>query len=43
MYSTHDEERFEIFIRTLKNKTYKYMNSISKNAYIGELDDIVSK
>ena len=34
MYSTHNERKFvvaERFIRTLKNKIYKYMNSISKN------------
>ena len=30
------------FIRTLKNKIYKYMTSISKNVYINELDDIVN-
>ena len=33
----------ERFIRTLKNKIYKYMTSISKNAYIDKLDDIVKK
>ena len=27
-------------IRTLKNKIYKYMTSISKNVYIDKLDDI---
>ena len=45
MYSTHNEGKFgvpEKFIRTLKNKTYKYMTSISKNAYIGKLDEIVN-
>ena len=31
------------FIRTLKNKIYKYMASISKNMYIDKLDDIVKK
>ena len=30
-------------IRTLKNKIYKYMTSISKNEYIDKLDDIVNK
>ena len=33
MYSTHDEGKSVIaerFIRTLKNKIYKYMNSVSK-------------
>ena len=32
MYSTHKEEKFvvaERFVRTLKNKIYKYMTSIS--------------
>ena len=33
----------EIFMRTLKNKTYKYMTSISKNVSINKLDDIVNK
>ena len=31
------------FIRTLKNKIYKYMTSISKNVYIDKLHDIVNK
>ena len=46
MYSTHNEGKFvlaEIFIRTLKNKIYKYITSISKNVYIDKLDDIVNK
>ena len=30
-------------IRTLKNKIYRYMNSVSTNVYIDKLDDIVSK
>ena len=30
-------------IRTLKTKIYKYMTSISKNAYINKLDDIVNE
>ena len=37
MYSTHSEGKSvlaERFIRTLKNKIYKYMTSISKNVYI---------
>ena len=33
----------EGFIRTLKNKTYKHMSSVSKNVYINKLDDIVNK
>ena len=46
MYSTHNEGKsvvVERFIRTLKNKIYKYMISISKNVYIDKLDDIVSE
>ena len=33
----------ERFIRSLKNKIYKHMTSISKNVYIGKLDDIVNE
>ena len=46
MYSTHNEGKSvaaERFIRTLKNKVYKYMTSISKNMYIDKLDDVVNK
>ena len=46
MYSTHNKEKFvvaEIFIRTLKNKIYKYMASIPKNEYIGKFNDISNK
>ena len=46
MYSTHNERKSvvaERFIRTLKNKIYKYMTSISKNVYIDKLDDIVNE
>ena len=46
MYSTHKEGKSvvaERFIRTLKNKIYKYMISISKNVYIDKLDDIVNE
>ena len=42
MYSAQNEEKSVIaerFIRTLKNKAYKYMISISKNIYIDKLDD----
>ena len=45
MYSTHNEEKSvvaERFIRTIKNKIYKYMTSISKNVYIDKQDDIVN-
>ena len=46
MYSTPNEGKSvatERFIRTLNNKIYKYMTSISKNVYIDKLDDIVYK
>ena len=46
MYSTNNEGKSVIaerFIRTLKTKIYKYMTSISKNAYIDKLDDIVKE
>ena len=46
MYSTNNEVKSVIaerFIRTLKNKIYKYMIAISKNVYIEKLDDIVKK
>ena len=46
MYSVHNKKKSvlaERFIRTLKNKIYKYMTSTSKNVYIDKLDDIVSK
>ena len=46
MYSTNNEGKSVIaerFIRTLKNKIYKCMTSISKNVYIDKLDDIVKK
>ena len=46
MYSTHNEGKSivaERFIRTLKNKIYKYMTSISKNVCIDKLDDIMDE
>ena len=46
MYSTHNERKSvvtERFIRTLKNRIYKYMTSISKNVYIDKLDDITDE
>ena len=45
-YSTNDKGKSiaaERFIRTIKNKIYKCMTSISKNVYIDKLDDIVKK
>ena len=46
MYSTHNEGKSVVakrFIRTLKNKIYKYMTSVSKNVYIDKLDAIVNE
>ena len=46
IYSTHNEGKSlftKIFIRTLKNKIYKHMTSISKNVFIDKLDDIVDE
>ena len=46
MYSTCNEGKSVIaerFIRTLKNKIYKYMSSISKNICIDKSDDIGNK
>ena len=46
MYSTQNEGESAVaerFIRTSKNKVYKYMTPISKNVYIDKLDDIVNE
>ena len=46
MYSRHNEGKSvvaERFLKTLKNKIYKYMTALSKNVYINKLDDIVNK
>ena len=46
LYRTHNEGKSvvaERFIRTLKNKIYKYMNLVSKNVYIDKLDNIVNE
>ena len=46
IYSMHNEGKSvvaERFIRTLKNKIYNYMTSISKTVYINKSDDIVYK
>ena len=46
MYSTHNERKSVVaegFIRTLNNKIYKHMTSISKNVYIDKLDEIVNE
>ena len=46
MYSTNNKGKSVVakrFMRTIKNKIYKYMTSISKNVYIDKLNDIVKK
>ena len=46
MFSTHNEGKSvvtEKSIRTLKNKIYKHMTSVSKNVYIDKLSDIVNE
>ena len=46
MYSTHNEGKSgaaERFIRTLKNKIFKHMTTISNNVHFDVLDDIVDK
>ena len=46
MYSKHNEGEsavVEELIRKLKSKIYKYIISISKNMYIGKLDNIVNE
>ena len=46
MYSTHNEGKSilaERFMKTLKNKIYKYMTSVLKNIQIDKSDDIVNK
>ena len=43
---THNEGKSvvaERFIRTVKNKIFKYITSISKNVYIDKLEYIVNK
>ena len=45
MYSKHNEGKSvaaERFIRTLMNKIYLHVTSISKNVYIDKLDNIVN-
>ena len=46
MYSTYNEGKSVIaerFVRTLKNKIFKHIASISKNVYFDVLDDLVNK
>ena len=43
MYSTHNEKKFvfvERFIRTLKNKIYKNMTSVSNNDIVNKYNNI---
>ena len=43
MYSTHNEGKSviaEIFIRTLKNKSYKHITANSENVYFNVLNDV---
>ena len=43
MYNEGKSVIAEGFIRTLKNKIYKYITLISKNQYIDKLNDITNK
>ena len=46
MHSTHNKGKSVIderFIKTLKNKIYKCLTSVSKNVYIDNLADAVNK
>ena len=46
MCSTHSEGKSVVaqrFIRTLNNKIYNYITSISKNMCIDKIDDVVNK
>ena len=46
MYSTHNEQKSiiaEIFIRTLENKIYKYLNSVSESVDFDKIDAVVNK
>ena len=46
MYSTNNKGKSAVaerFTRTLKNKIYKYMTSLSKDVYIDRLDDIIKE
>ena len=46
MYSTYNEGKSVAavrFIRTLKNKIFKYMTAVSKIVYFDVLDDIINR
>ena len=44
MYSAHNDRKSVVakrFIKTLTNKIYKYMTSVSNNVYIDKLNEIM--
>ena len=46
MYSIYNEGKSAVserFIRTLKNKIFKHMTTVSKNVYIDSLNNIVNR
>ena len=46
LFSTHMDGKSVVagrFIRTLKNKIYKYMTSVSEKVFIDKWDDIVNE
>ena len=46
MHSTHNEGKSiiaERFIRTINNRIYEYMTSVSKITYNNKLDNIINK
>ena len=46
IYSTNNEEKYVVvegFIRTLKNKIYKHMATVSRNVYFDVLHDSVNE
>ena len=46
MYSTYNEGKSAVaerFVRTLKNKVYKYITAVSKNVYFEVLNDTVDE
>ena len=46
MHSTHNEKKSVVaegFIRTIKNKIYKYLTSVSKSVYIEKLTYVVNE
>ena len=43
MYSTQSEGKPVKIYQNFKNKTYKYITSISKNVLIDQLNDVVNE